>query len=113
MNTKEIALTVMKAWDEKDESTLRKHLHPNYVSIDPMMTIEGIDKAVEKMNAFPFKGEFEISHSIAEGNLLVVEGNWRIESPMKADIPLISLMKFEKDKLKEKRIYFDTGRLAK
>lgn len=113
MTKKDTALKIMKAWKEKDERTLRALLHPHYVSKDPMMTVEGIDKTIEKMKEFPFEGDLEIDHLLAESDQVVVEGIWRLQKPVKTEIPIISLMKFEGDKLKEKRIFFDTAKLAK
>ncbi len=110
---KETAMKVMKAWDEKDESAMRKHVHPDYISKDPMVTTVGIDNAIKKMNEFPFKGGLEIRHTIAEGNMLVVEGDWIVKEPFQAELPMVSVMKFEGDMLKEKSIYFDTAKISK
>jgi len=113
MNIKEIAMKIEKAWEEKDEATLRKHLHPDYISKDPMMTVKGIDKTIEKMKSFPFKGALEIKKFISEGDTHTEEGVWHVHSPFKADIPYVSIMTFEKDKLKNKNIYFDTAKIPK
>lgn len=112
MEIKEIALKIMKAWEEKDEATMRAHLHPDYISKDPMETTKGVDKTIEKMKIFPFKGRVDTEHFISEGDTVVAAGIWHVDSPIKAEVPIISLTKFEKDKIKEKRIYFDPARVA-
>ena len=112
-NIHDIALKIEKAWDEKDEATMRENLHPDYVSIDPMMTLKGVDSVVEKMKAFPFEGDMEIINTLTQGDIHVLQGVWQVESPFKLDIPYVAVKKFEGDKLKQQNIYFDTGRLPK
>ena len=110
-DTKEIALKIEKAWEEKDEAALRKHLHPDYISQDPKMTVKGIEATIEKMRNFTCKGDLETRNCISDGNRHVFEGIWHVTSPKKVDIPYISVMTFEGSKLKEKTIYFDPAKL--
>jgi hypothetical protein len=112
MTTKDIAMKVMKAWEEKDEVTLRHYLHPDYVSKDPLMTVIGVDKAIDKMHSFPFKGGLEITHLFSEGDLVAMEGIWKITHPIEEEVPITSIMQFEKDVLREKSIYFDTAKIS-
>lgn len=108
-----LAKIIEKAWDQKDEATLRQYLHPEYTSCDPMTTVKGIDKTIEKMKAFSLEGELEVKRFITQDDTNVLEGVWHLESPFKADIPYVSIKRFENEKLIEQNIYFDTGKLPK
>lgn len=112
LDTKQLSEKVMKAWDEKDEASMRELLHPDYVCTDPMTTTRGIDNTIEKMREFKFESDLKIRNCICEGDMVVIEGDWLVSAPMKAEVPLSTTMRFENGRLKEKYIYFDTAKLA-
>ncbi len=105
----EIIRAIDTAWKSKDELTMRKHLHEDYSFKGPMMEMVGVDACIACMNTMPFEGDSNSSEIICEGNKAVHAFDWIINAPFQATVPMVEIMEFEDNKLKNSRMFFDTA----
>ncbi len=107
----EVIKAIDTAWKNKDEKTMREHLHADYYFKGPMMEIDGVDACIACMNSMPMEGDSNNSEIICEGNKAVHAFDWVITAPFKANVPMVEIMEFENNKLKTSRMFFDTALL--
>ncbi len=97
------------AWNDKNETLLRSLLHDDYKGTCPAMEINSPDECVEFMKNCPFEGSCENHEIIVEGNKVVNAFDWVVTAPFQATIPMVEIMNFEGDKLKNSKMYYDTS----
>lgn len=108
-NNTEIVKEMMKAWEDKDEATVRSFLHDDYLGNCPMMGAIGADECVEFMKNCPYEGKSVNHEIIAEGDKVAQSFDWVITSPFKATVPMVEILKFDSGKVKTSKMYFDTA----
>ena len=105
----DVAKKLIKAWEQKDESTLRACLHDDYSFKGPMMEMKSADEAVAFMNTCPFEFTNEHCEVMVEGKTLVHIFDWKVTAPFQATIPMVEVMEFEGEKVKRARLFFDSA----
>lgn len=112
MQTKsEIARTLLNAWTEKDEATIRQHLHEDLHFKGPMMELHSVDECIASMIDSPFQSSCDSSELVEQGDTVVHIFNWNISAPFVATIPAVEVLEFSGDKVKKSRLFFDTAQL--
>lgn len=97
------------AWKNKDEAGMRASLHPDYNFKGPMMDMD-IEGCIEFMKTCPFECKNLNSEMVSEGNKVVHIFDWDVTAPFQANIPMVEILEFEGDKIKNARLYFDTAK---
>lgn len=109
MDIKEAIEQMTDAWNNKDEAAMRPFLHDDYKFKGPMMEANSADECIAMMKDCPFEGGCENHEIIVEGNKAVSVFDWVVTAPFQATIPMIEVMEFEGGKVKNSRMFFDTG----
>lgn len=105
----DVAKSMTKAWEEKDEVAFRACLHADYSFKGPMMEMNSADEAIDFMNRCPFEFTNENCEVVVEGQTLVHIFDWKVTAPFQATIPMVEVMEFEAMKVKRARLFFDSG----
>lgn len=109
----EIVQKVNQAFLDKDETTLRAHLAPDYTYVGPVedMNIEGIEACVALMHGFDLRPVNAKSEWISDTNRVVEIFEWTLETPVSCVVPMVEITTFDNQQITSTRAFFNPALL--
>jgi|GEM_PF-4429381 len=109
----EIVEKVNQAFLDKDETTLRAFLAPDYKYIGPVeaMNIDGVDACISVMKGFELKPINAKSEWIANADKVVEIFEWTLETPVSCVVPMVEISTFRNQQITSTRAFFDPALL--
>ena len=108
---RKIVSEYLETFVSKDENKMRTLLADRYVFSGPLMTLKGVNAAIEARKNFPFICKEINERIICSESTVVRKYDWFVTEPFKANIPMIEWYETQGQKIISCDLYFDTNKL--